>query len=220
MKRMLFFASVVLLSVCSRAQSVPVDSLGDVIFEKVDVEASFIGGDAGWRRFLEKNIRGDVPIDNGAPSGKYTVKFQFIVDKDGTISDFQALTHNGYGTEQEVLRVLKLSGKWQPALQYGRAVKAFRLQPVTFFVESESVDFRSAVPYQFYQDQDNKLTITVDKVKPEDLEVSIPAGVVLPNADHSYTIHPVSAGRIIITVRDKKKQKELGQASFEVVKPK
>ena len=37
----------------------------DHTFEKVDIEASFPGGDAAWRKFLEKNLRGDVAAEMG-----------------------------------------------------------------------------------------------------------------------------------------------------------
>ena len=56
------------------------DSSDYKIFEKVDIEASFPGGDMAWRKFLEHNLRGDVVAENGAPSGNYTVWVQFIVD--------------------------------------------------------------------------------------------------------------------------------------------
>ena len=48
------------------------------IFEKVDIAASFSGGDLEWRRFLERNLRGDVAAENGAPSGIYTVVMQLL----------------------------------------------------------------------------------------------------------------------------------------------
>ncbi|HZI54318.1 MAG TPA: hypothetical protein VFD56_11460, partial [Chitinophagaceae bacterium] len=35
------------------------------IFEKVDVEASFPGGEQEWRKFLERNLNPSVPVDNG-----------------------------------------------------------------------------------------------------------------------------------------------------------
>jgi len=37
--------------------------------------------------------------------------------------------------EEEVVRVLNKSPKWTPAIQFGRRVKAYRKQPVSFFVE-------------------------------------------------------------------------------------
>lgn len=107
------------------------------IFEKVEVEAAFPGGDAGWRRFLERNLNANAPIDNGAPEGTYTVVVQFIVDKGGNISDVKALSGHGYGMEEEAVRVIKRGPKWTPAIQNGRNVNAYRKQPITFVVQSQ-----------------------------------------------------------------------------------
>ena len=49
------------------------DSSDYKIFEKVDIEAKFPGGDAAWRKFLEHNLHGDVPMQNNAPAGVFTV---------------------------------------------------------------------------------------------------------------------------------------------------
>ncbi len=107
------------------------------IFDKVEIEASFPGGDSKWRQYLERNANGQVATDNGAPEGTYTTVVQFVVDKEGNISDVRALTNNGYGMEEEAIRVIKKGPKWSPAIQNGRQVKAYRKQPITFKVESE-----------------------------------------------------------------------------------
>ena len=103
-------------------------------FEKVEIEAEFPGGIQAWRRFLEKNLNANVPAINGAPAGTYHVVVRFIVDKDGTLSDFKKETNYGYGMEEEVLRVFNKSPKWIPASDKGRNVKAYRQQPITFLV--------------------------------------------------------------------------------------
>lgn len=107
------------------------------IFEKVEIEAQFPGGEAGWRKYLERNLNPNAPVDNGAPEGSYTVWVQFIVDKEGNISDVKALTNHGYGMEDEAMRVIKKGPKWTPAQQNGRQVKAYRKQPITFVVQSQ-----------------------------------------------------------------------------------
>ena len=107
------------------------------IFEKVEVEASFPGGDGAWRKFLERNLRGDVASENGAPAGTYTVVVQFVVDKEGNVSDVKALTSHGYGMEDEAVRVIKKGPQWKPAIQNGRNVKAYRRQPITFQIEEQ-----------------------------------------------------------------------------------
>jgi protein TonB len=107
------------------------------VFTKVEVEASFKGGEKEWKRFLERNLEANVPVDNGAPEGTYTVIVQFIVDKEGKISDVKALTSHGHGMEEEAMRVIKKGPDWIPAVQNGRNVKAYRKQPITFVVAAE-----------------------------------------------------------------------------------
>ncbi len=109
----------------------------NMIFEKVEIEASFPGGEAKWRQFLERNLSTFNPADEGAPAGTYTTYVQFVVDKEGNISDVRALTNHGYGMEEAAVRVIKKGPKWSPAIQNQRQVKAYRKQPITFRVESE-----------------------------------------------------------------------------------
>ena len=109
----------------------------DKIFTKVENEAAFPGGEAAWRRFLEKNLNASTPVDNGAPQGTYKVIVKFIVSKDGSISDVQAETKNGYGMEEEAVKIIKKGPKWTPALQNGRNVNAYRRQPITFEVQEQ-----------------------------------------------------------------------------------
>ena len=107
------------------------------IFDKVEIEAKFPGGDGKWRQYLERNCNAQVATDAGAPEGTYTTLVQFVVDKEGNISDVKAMTNHGYGMEEEAVRVIKKGPNWTPAVQNGRQVKAYRKQPITFQVQGE-----------------------------------------------------------------------------------
>jgi protein TonB len=60
---------------------------------------------------------------------------QFVVDLEGKVSDIKPLTNFGYGMEEEAMRVIRRATKWEPAIQNGHPVKAYRKQPVTFVIE-------------------------------------------------------------------------------------
>ena len=105
---------------------------GEHVYDKVEVEAEFPGGVAAWTDFLKANLNPDLKSFRKAKPGLYTVIAQFIVDKEGNLSNIKALTNPGYGLEKEVIRVLNKSQKWLPAVQNGRKVKAYRKQPGTF----------------------------------------------------------------------------------------
>lgn len=105
------------------------------IFTEVAIPARFLGN---WPAFLIKNLNGNVPVDNGAQPGRYTVLIQFVVDVDGSVSNIIPLTSLGFGMEEEAIRVLRKAKGWEPAIQNGIKVKAYRKQPVTFEVLDES----------------------------------------------------------------------------------
>jgi len=106
----------------------------DKEFTSVQVEAKFPGD---WNKFLERNLNAQTPADNGAPPGKYTVTVSFRVDKDGSISEVQALNDPGYGCGAEAVRVIKKGPKWQPAIQNGRNVIYRQRQNIVFQVTEQ-----------------------------------------------------------------------------------
>jgi periplasmic protein TonB len=103
-------------------------------FTAVEIEARF---DGNWEKFLLRNLDAQTPVNNEAPAGNYKVLIQFVVDIDGTVSGIRPLTNLGYGLEQEAIRVLKKAKNWEPAIQNGRQVKAYRIQAITFQVTGE-----------------------------------------------------------------------------------
>ena len=106
----------------------------DFIFTK---EAEFPEGSADWKNFLAENLKTDVPVKKGAPVGTYDVVVKFIVRKNGKLTDIEAETNLGYGMEEEVIRVVKKSPRWNPAIILGKSVDAYRRQPITFVVSKE-----------------------------------------------------------------------------------
>jgi periplasmic protein TonB len=112
-----------------------VTSSEDMVFQKVEVEATFPGGLEGWKKYLMANLNANVPSDNNAKRGQYNVIIRFVVDKDGSVSDIKAETNNGHGMEKEVIRIIQNGPKWNPAVQNGLTVRAIKRQPVTFVVQ-------------------------------------------------------------------------------------
>lgn len=106
----------------------------DSLFTRTYTNASFPGGQKAWRSFLERNLRPETPIRNGAAPGIYMVIIEFKVNLDGTLSGFKPVTKLGYGMEDEAMRVIKSSGKWIAATRYERTVTAYVKQPVNFQV--------------------------------------------------------------------------------------
>jgi periplasmic protein TonB len=99
-------------------------------FVKVEIESQYPGGNNSWIRFLLKNLSNypEQALEKGVEG---TVEVQFIVDREGNISDVQAIS----GPDElkpAAVTVIKKSGKWIPAVQNGRQVKSYKKQPITF----------------------------------------------------------------------------------------
>ncbi|MBF4514988.1 hypothetical protein IRZ71_01450 [Flavobacterium sp. ANB] len=62
---------------------------------------------------------------------KGKIYVNFIIREDGSLTDFRVLRDLGYGTGQELIRVLKLSKKWIPGEIHGEIVAADYTLPFT-----------------------------------------------------------------------------------------
>lgn len=106
----------------------------DKTFTKVEIESDFPGGASAWQRYLIKSLRYPQEAQDNEIQG--TVVVQFIVDKEGNVSDVEAIS-GANELREEAVRVIKKSGKWTPAVQNGRQVKSYKKQPITFRLETE-----------------------------------------------------------------------------------
>lgn len=106
------------------------------IFTKVEIESQYPGGNPAWARFLNKNLANNYPqdaVDNGI-QGK--VEIMFVVDSMGNVSNVQAVS----GPKElwdAAMKVIKKSGKWEPAEQNGRKVHSYKRQPIIFKLGDE-----------------------------------------------------------------------------------
>lgn len=98
------------------------------------------GGINGYRRFLETNLQPFVErraSSNAWKPGQYTVMIRFVVETDGSLSEFTPLTAFGNGAEDEIIAIFKRMPRWTPGQQFGRVVRSYHTQPVTFMIQSQ-----------------------------------------------------------------------------------
>jgi periplasmic protein TonB len=113
------------------------DAPEETQFTSVQIPAAFPGGTEGWSRYLQRNLNQDIPLQEGAPAGKYSVVVSFTVSAGGSISEVIAENDPGFGTALEAIRVIKKGPQWIPANQNGRAVPCKHKQLITFVVAAE-----------------------------------------------------------------------------------
>ena len=104
----------------------------DRVQKKVEIESKFPGGERGWINFLQENIT--YPKKAVRKKIQGTVVLQFIVDRDGTVSDIEAIS-GPEELQQGAIDVLKKTPNWIPATQGGRKVKSYKKQPIVFRIE-------------------------------------------------------------------------------------
>ena len=63
------------------------------------------------------------------------VVLEFIVNKDGSISDLKALTGDPL-LQEAALNAMKESPNWSPAVQNGRFVRSWKKQPIIFRLQA------------------------------------------------------------------------------------
>jgi protein TonB len=101
----------------------------DSVRKHVEIESDFPGGAAAWLHFLNNNLT--YPPKAVRKKVEGTVVVQFIVDKNGTLSDIEAISGPEL-LQEAAVNVIKNSPNWKPAIQDGKKVKSYKKQPITF----------------------------------------------------------------------------------------
>ncbi len=114
----------------------------NVVVGNIKSPPAFPGGKTALDSFIRKNInQATLIITNKAPSGSYNVIIRYWVNQDGSISNIGARTNCGYGMEDEVIKCLRLSPKWQPALNSKNETVTFSAkQMVTFVIKGANLN--------------------------------------------------------------------------------
>ena len=106
------------------------EDVDQTVFEIVEENPEFPGGDKGFTEFLRKNIvYPESAVDNGI-QGKVMVRF--VVERDGSVTGVDILKGVDPALDKEAMRVAKLMPKWKPGKQQGKAVRTRFKVPVVF----------------------------------------------------------------------------------------
>ncbi len=94
----------------------------------------FPGGQAAWAKFLQKNLRYPYMAQEAGVQGK--VYISFVIEKDGTLSDVKLVRGIGYGCDDEAIRVIKKSPKWEPGMQNKSNVRVRYNMPINYTISN------------------------------------------------------------------------------------
>lgn len=121
----------VVAPVSTDVTAVPTDSVAkDEVFMVAEQMPEFPGGMKELLKFLQDNLRYPNSAMEKNVQGRVIV--QFVVEKDGTPTEFKVLRSVDPDLDAEALRVLQTMPKWKPGMQRGEVVRVKYTVPVSF----------------------------------------------------------------------------------------
>lgn len=100
------------------------------VFDIVEQQPMFPGGPAALMKYLSEHTKYPVVAQENGVQGRVTV--QFVVEKDGSISDVHVLRGVDPSLDKEAVRVVKSLPRWTPGKQNGITVRVNYRVPVLF----------------------------------------------------------------------------------------
>jgi periplasmic protein TonB len=102
----------------------------DKIFLVVEQTAVPKGGMSAFYKYVSENIKYPAQARRMRVEGKVFV--EFIVEKDGTLTQFSIVKGIGAGCDEEAIRIMQGAPPWEPGRQRGRPVKQRMVLPIYF----------------------------------------------------------------------------------------
>lgn len=100
------------------------------VFLIVEQEAEFPGGLDALSKYLSANLTYPQEARDANVEGKVIV--QFVIEKNGKVSNIKVLRDIGSGCGEEAVRVIKGMPRWKPGQQRGKPVRCQFTLPVNF----------------------------------------------------------------------------------------
>jgi protein TonB len=92
-------------------------------------ESDFDGGQRKWTKYLQ-NALDKIPTEVASLKGY--VRVMFVVNTDGQTSDIYLQNSAQFWLDEEAIKIIRNSPKWNPAFQNGKIVRSYKLQPFIF----------------------------------------------------------------------------------------
>ena len=111
----------------------PVPVQANPIVDFPDVEPEFIGGELELKKFIANNIQ--YPQIDLERENQGRVFVEFIVEKDGSLSNVKVLRGVSEGLDREARRVIRGMPNWKPGESSGQIVRCRARLPILFVME-------------------------------------------------------------------------------------
>ncbi|GAB3642878.1 M56 family metallopeptidase [Spirosoma arcticum] len=108
------------------------------IFDAVEESPTFPGGMKKLGEFLGQNLKYPIAAEKAKAEGPVFVNF--VLTKEGDITDVKILKGIGFGADEEAVRVMNQMPRWNPAKHGGKEVNVRYNLPIRFQLENEDGD--------------------------------------------------------------------------------
>jgi len=112
----------------------PEEEETEQIFTIVEETASPKGGMASFYTYVKDNIQYPAAARRLGIQGKVYV--EFVIAKDGTLTDVHVVKGIGAGCDEEAVRIVQAAPPWNPGRQRGKPVKQRYTLPIIFKMAS------------------------------------------------------------------------------------
>lgn len=106
------------------------DAQSEKVYDVVEMPPSFPGGMAALQSYIRNNIKYPVAAKKNGIEGRVVI--EFVVEKDGTLSNVKAFRSADPSLDQEAIRLVESMPKWNPGKSNGEPVNVRYTIPVTF----------------------------------------------------------------------------------------
>ncbi len=152
------------------------------IFTVVEELPEYEGGMEAFYKYVMSEIRYPAEARKAGVEGRVDV--QFVVEKDGSLSEIKVVDGIGAGCDLEAVRVLQKAASFRPGRQRGKKIRVRMMVPIIFKLKEGSVNL----------DESAQGMIVVKKAELERDELTVKANFV--NNEWSGTIYD-EAGQVL-----------------------
>ena len=129
---LLLFLAMLFSSVTLMAQEVDstTETQEEEVYSIVETMPSFPGGQTALNAYIQENLKyPQSALEDGIQGRVYV---NFVVEKDGSISNVKVNRGIGGGCDEEAVRVVKAMPRWVPGVQRDQTVRVSYMMPIVF----------------------------------------------------------------------------------------
>lgn len=139
MKKIIMMSLLTMCLATANAQNVTVQNCGDGsqptvekgnVYTTVEKMPEFPGGVTALMDYINNNLRYPSDAEEAEMQGRVIV--EYVVNKDGSISDAKVTKRVFPSLDEEALRVVKRMPRWRPGEQKGEKVRVKFTLPISF----------------------------------------------------------------------------------------